>query len=132
MNYLPGNLYILRKSRKLQQEEMQTALGISRATWSNYENGKTEPQIQTLIQVASYFEVTMDDLLRKDLSQDADWIERTPNRYQQVIFKKNLYAKEQLPVVSERDVNTPDTLQEILKELKGMRRDMQAFFDSKM
>lgn len=132
MNHLPGNLYILRKSRKLQQEEMQSALGISRATWSNYENGKTEPQIQTLLQIAAYFEVTIDQLISKDLSQDAEWIERNPNRYQQVVLKKNLYPQELQHMLSEKLPEAPDTLKEILKEIRGLRRDLQAYFDSKM
>lgn len=69
------NLTILRKAKKLQQAEMPEHTGVSRATWSDYERGKTEPDFATLLKIAEFFRVTADELLSKDLSQsvgDAD------------------------------------------------------------
>lgn len=41
--------------------------GITRATWSNYENGNTEPDIKTLANISGIFGVTLDDLILSNL-----------------------------------------------------------------
>lgn len=66
--YLYNNLKILRKRRGWTQDEMQSRCGVSRATWSNYENGNTEPDIQTLAKISFVFEVSIDDLILKNLA----------------------------------------------------------------
>lgn len=47
---------------------MPGILNIKATTWSNYENGITEPDITTLIRISKFFEVSLDDLLTVDLS----------------------------------------------------------------
>lgn len=49
---------------------MQDRCGVRRANWSNYENGNTEPDIQTLAQIASGFNVTIDDLVLRNFEFD--------------------------------------------------------------
>jgi transcriptional regulator with XRE-family HTH domain len=46
---------------------MQQLTGISRVTWSNYENGNTEPEIAKLINIAKAFKVSVDELLNVDM-----------------------------------------------------------------
>lgn len=70
--FLGINLATLRKYKKLQQAQMLELTGISRATWSDYERGKTEPDTKTLIKLAELFGVTLDTLLKIDLSQNSD------------------------------------------------------------
>jgi transcriptional regulator with XRE-family HTH domain len=66
--YLYKNLKALRKSKGWTQDEMLSVCGITRSTWSNYENGQTEPDIQTIVKVSGVFGVSIDDLILKDLS----------------------------------------------------------------
>lgn len=66
--YLYKNLKALRKAKGWTQDEMLSVCGITRSTWSNYENGQTEPDIQTIAKVSGVFEVSIDDLILKDLS----------------------------------------------------------------
>jgi transcriptional regulator with XRE-family HTH domain len=68
VNCLPRNLKFLRKHRKLRQEEMQEQVGFSRSTWSNYENGNTDPSIDNLIKISNFFGISLDDLVTKDLA----------------------------------------------------------------
>ena len=49
----------LRKFNKLSQEEAAKKLGILRATYANYEAGKTQPDISTLCQIADYYGVSL-------------------------------------------------------------------------
>lgn len=124
MNNLPGNLRVLRKSKKLQQEDMMEPLGISRATWSNYELGKTEPQIQTLLDIAGFFEVSMDDLLKNNLSEHPQWAQKKPVRYQQQKRKKGLQLEENIAKDANFATGQEELLQQILEELRAIRKNI--------
>ncbi|MBD8075416.1 MULTISPECIES: helix-turn-helix domain-containing protein [Bacillus cereus group] len=56
-------LHALRKERKLRQEDMAKQLGIARTTYAMYEQGNREPDYNTLIKLATFFEVSIDYLL---------------------------------------------------------------------
>lgn len=56
-------LHTLRKERKLRQEDMANQLGIARTTYAMYEQGNREPDYNTLIKLATFFEVSIDYLL---------------------------------------------------------------------
>ncbi|PEQ03342.1 helix-turn-helix domain-containing protein [Bacillus wiedmannii] len=56
-------LHTLRKERKLRQEDMAKQLGIVRTTYAMYEQGNREPDYNTLIKLATFFEVSIDYLL---------------------------------------------------------------------
>jgi transcriptional regulator with XRE-family HTH domain len=53
----------MRKKAGLTQVALAKKLGIPRSTYSNYENGKREPDLKTLQNIASFFEVSTDFLL---------------------------------------------------------------------
>lgn len=55
-------LHTLRKERKLRQEDMAKQLGIARTTYAMYEQGNREPDYNTLIKLATFFEVSIDYL----------------------------------------------------------------------
>jgi len=76
VSLLGNNLKFLRKRKKLTQDEMLVGLDIQRSTWSNYENGYTTPDFDTIIKVSNFFEVTVDDLLKRDVSADVQVIEK--------------------------------------------------------
>ena len=70
MNNFPSNLKYLRKKKGLLQDEMQLKLGISRTTWSNYENGITNPSVDDLIRFSKFFGVTLDELIIENLTDN--------------------------------------------------------------
>lgn len=47
---------------------MPDLTGVSRATWSDYERGKTEPDFKALIRISEYFRISTDALLKEDIS----------------------------------------------------------------
>lgn len=53
----------LRKEKKLTQEEVSKDLNLVKRTYFNYENELREPDIATLIKLADYFDVTVDELI---------------------------------------------------------------------
>lgn len=54
----------LRKEKGLSQYELADRLGFSRGKLANYEQGTREPDYETLIKIADFFEVSTDYLLR--------------------------------------------------------------------
>jgi transcriptional regulator with XRE-family HTH domain len=69
------NLKLLRKRTGKSQEELSSDIKLTRSTYSGYENGVAEPSIHTLIQIADYYKIDLNTLVRKDFSEfkDKDW-----------------------------------------------------------
>lgn len=69
--FFSQNLQYLRKSLegKVSQEKMADELDIKKSTLSSYESGRAEPRYSDLLRLATYFKVSIDDLLTKDLAK---------------------------------------------------------------
>lgn len=65
--YLCSNLICLRKRRSLSQAEVAEQFNLGPNTIGSYERGDRQPTLECLIGMAHFFEVTVDDLLTKDL-----------------------------------------------------------------
>ncbi|HEX6333708.1 MAG TPA: helix-turn-helix transcriptional regulator, partial [Flavisolibacter sp.] len=70
MSVANKNLKYLRKLRGWTQEEFAEKLRIKRSLLGAYEEERAEPRIDILEVVADMFRLTLDDLLRKDLSDN--------------------------------------------------------------
>lgn len=57
------NLKILRKNRNITQENLAEYLGVNQKVISHYETGRNEPDINTLIKLADYFNCSVDYLI---------------------------------------------------------------------
>lgn len=73
--FLSSNLKLLRKKKNMSQEDVSKKLGLTRSSYSGYENGVAEPGIENLISLSTFFKVPLDDFLKKDFSKlsDAEW-----------------------------------------------------------
>ena len=63
MNYFASNLKLLRLEKKLSQPQLAEELGVSKGMISFWENEKYEPTASSIIIVAKFFKVSIDDLL---------------------------------------------------------------------
>lgn len=68
MSVAGQNLKYLRKLRGWTQEEFAVKLGIKRSLLGAYEEERAEPRLEVLEVVADMFKLTLDELLRKELS----------------------------------------------------------------
>ena len=67
--YFADNLRLLRLRKNLSQEELAGKFSITRSSLSGYENNTAEPSLSTLIAIADYFKISLDKLIRSDLSK---------------------------------------------------------------
>ncbi|MGG1339920.1 helix-turn-helix transcriptional regulator [Bacillus toyonensis] len=74
---LNERLKLLRTERKLTQEQFATAVGITKASISKFENGIKTPSRETIEKIADHFNVTTDYLLGR--SEDPELNERENN-----------------------------------------------------
>ncbi len=54
------NLKLLRQEKKISQQKLADALGLSQQSINHYENHKIEPDIGTLIKLADFFDTSID------------------------------------------------------------------------
>ncbi|MBQ3755124.1 MAG: helix-turn-helix transcriptional regulator [Clostridia bacterium] len=59
---LGGKLKELRLNVGLTQEELAAKLGLSRVNYTRYENGKVRPDYETLVKLADFYDVSLDEL----------------------------------------------------------------------
>lgn len=78
------NVQFLRGSKNLTQKQLADALFVSDKTVSKWETGLNEPNIDMLKKVSQYFDVSVDDLITRDLSM-AEMTQKIKNR-----FSKNI------------------------------------------
>lgn len=77
------NLKLLRTKNKISQQQLADIIGVTQQSINKYENHKIEPDIQTLIKLAEYFNTSVDylvghtdidhvieSIVRYDLNQD--------------------------------------------------------------
>lgn len=63
MTSVGKNLKNIRKKNDLTQDELAEKLSVTRQAVSNWENGKTEPDIETLTKIAQIFDISIDELV---------------------------------------------------------------------
>ena len=68
---------------QLTQEQVAEALGVSRQTMSNWENGKTYPDIVSVIKMSDLYAISLDHLLKEKeevpMSNYMDYLEESTN-----------------------------------------------------
>ena len=67
--YFAANIKLLRKRRGRTQDDVAFALGMKRSTLSGYENLVAQPPIEALIAFSDYYKVSVDTLIKQDLSR---------------------------------------------------------------
>jgi len=66
--YFTSNIKFLRKRRGRTQDDVAVALNLKRSTLSGYENGVAQPGIDILVSFSGYFNMSIDTLLKIDMT----------------------------------------------------------------
>lgn len=67
--YFGKNLQLLRKRKKISQADLAREIGIKRSSLSGYELESSEPNFDTLLRFSDFFKISIDKLLKVDLSR---------------------------------------------------------------
>lgn len=79
-NYFCENLRFLRTSLNISQKEIANYLNLNPSSYSNYENGRREPNLNALINICSFLNITIDKLLTENLSNDINFLKNIQNK----------------------------------------------------
>ena len=63
------NIKKLRTGHNMTQQQLADALSVSRSTIASYESGRTQPDVETLKQLANLFHITVDELIGKPIEK---------------------------------------------------------------
>jgi transcriptional regulator with XRE-family HTH domain len=103
MSFVGKNIRKLRTVKKLSQAAFAELFGLARPSVGAYEEGRSEPKMETLIQIAQHFGLSVDLLLTKELTVN--------ELYHFDIFKEQLQpptpAPEPAPVAERQQNVTP-------------------------
>lgn len=126
MSYFSTNLKNLRLDNDYSQNYVASVLGIGRSTYSNYENGVSEPTIDTLIKLSNLFNCSIDSLVSMKIdtsvnqyppSIDINLNEFNIDSLKQTLIKnKKYYMKKKITIIDEINdkINEIDTLLEYI------------------
>jgi transcriptional regulator with XRE-family HTH domain len=67
--YFDSNIKLLRKRRKLTQDDVAERLQMKRSTLSGYENRVAQPGLEILLLFSDYYQISVDTLLKVDLGK---------------------------------------------------------------
>ncbi|WGH75537.1 helix-turn-helix transcriptional regulator [Tenacibaculum tangerinum] len=68
MSFFGKNIKKIRGVKRLSQQAFAEIFDLKRATLGAYEEGRSEPKIDTIIKIANYFSIPIDNLLTSELT----------------------------------------------------------------
>ena len=68
MSFFGKNIRKIRSVKTLSQQAFAELFDLKRGTLGAYEEGRSEPKIETIITIANYFSIPIDDLLQRELT----------------------------------------------------------------
>lgn len=68
MSFFGKNIKKIRSVRGLSQQAFADLFDLKRGTLGAYEEGRSEPKIETIIKIANYFSISIDDILTHELT----------------------------------------------------------------
>lgn len=67
MLQIGNKLREFRKSENLTQQQVAEQLKISRVNYTRYETNKVRPDYETLLAIADFYNITLDELFGRDI-----------------------------------------------------------------
>lgn len=100
--YLNSNVKHLRTKKKISQQNLADEVGVDRSTISRIENNEIETTIDNAIKIAKVFDISLVDLINKDLRFDnADFVELGQNIKMIPVYGT---IKAGIPIESQTDI----------------------------
>lgn len=68
MNHFAANLIFCRKAFHVSQTQLSTIIGKGQSTVAGWENGVSEPNVETLMKISEFFAISVDDMIKVNFS----------------------------------------------------------------
>jgi len=68
MSFFGKNIKKIRSVKSLSQQAFADLFDLKRGTLGAYEEGRSEPKVETIIKIANYFSISIDDMLTHELT----------------------------------------------------------------
>jgi transcriptional regulator with XRE-family HTH domain len=121
-SFLAKNIQYLRKQRQLSQQGFGEKIGLSRSNIASYENGKAEPRAVKLAEIARFFNISLNQLIEKDLTELDN----------EKLLPANANIKEDLVEFLENRDATVSKFEVKTKNLKKITEGFRAFIELKI
>ncbi|MEQ8241124.1 MAG: helix-turn-helix transcriptional regulator [Cyclobacteriaceae bacterium] len=93
LSFIGENIKKIRQTKRISQAEFASLFNLARPSIGAYEEGRSEPKIDTLIQIAGYFNISIDVLLTRKLTvseiYSIDLLNQKLNKAHKLEPKKN-------------------------------------------
>ncbi|MGV3539319.1 MAG: XRE family transcriptional regulator [Rufibacter sp.] len=124
MSSIGKNIKKIRTVKNLSQAAFAQLFDLARPSVGAYEEGRSEPKIETLVQIARHFGVSLDLLITKELTVN--------DLYGFDIFKRDLQQNQLLIKVAEAEIPAHRTVLVMASEQPAyfIRRQEREFLDS--
>lgn len=101
MSFFGNNIKKIRTLKKLSQQAFADLFDLKRGTLGAYEEGRSEPKIDTIIKIANYFSIPIDDLLTQELTVNKLLKFRSDLTLDDEQYKKEAFAS--VPCITENN-----------------------------
>lgn len=121
--FLNKNIKYLRNINNISQQKLADKIGIDRSTISRIENNEIETTIDNAIKISNFFNLTLSDLLSKDLSNKN---QHEPNLYDKKIKELETSTGIKISYASDKPLTQEDYLainQLVLDEMKDQEEE---------
>lgn len=121
MHVLGKNIRFLRKQFPVTQSKLASLIGKGQTTIGNWENGISEPSIEELLILSNYFDISLDLLIKVDLSLTNYQVE---GRRKEEVAAQMSPARYDQPTEKENLVGENEDLSYVLQEIKALREEI--------
>lgn len=134
MTYFTDKLKALRKEKKLTQKELAEQIGIKQNSYSDWETGKNEPNLENIVKLSKILDTSTDELLGRQVNF-GDKILNKKNKYDLSVLKGSntqiLYDLKMTLAFEllDESINT-DILKKILVEKNKLDKDEELILDT--
>ena len=128
MHFLGKNLRYLRKKSSQNQDDIAFLVHKGQTTIGNWENGVSEPSLGDLLIISNYFGISVDILLKTDLTEQAPAKPGEKNRIPSGKPLEYDHDKEEISMVQENPMEQEsgkDRLYPILEEIRSIRSEIE-------
>jgi transcriptional regulator with XRE-family HTH domain len=116
MNFLGKNIRHIRKQLSKTQSEVASLLKKGQTTIGNWENGISEPNLEELVVLSNYFDISLDTLIKTDLAAMSGQQGPRPRETETAKYD---HTTENINLVRE------DQFTYVLQEIKNIREDIE-------